>query len=121
VDEHLLVFRGKCPFRQYIPTKPGKYGIKVWVLADEENYYCNNLQVYTGARETGTRETNQGARVVNNLTAHLASGYAITTDNFLRTFQLQCSDFKEKLVWLEHYEKTRMKFHSTCCLRKTDH
>ena len=88
VDEHLLVFCGTCPFRQYIPTKPGKYGIKVWVLADAENYYCNNLQVYTGARETGTRETNQGARVVNNLTAHLASGYGITTDSFFTDIPL---------------------------------
>ena len=25
VDEQLLTFRGRCPFRQYIPSKPGKY------------------------------------------------------------------------------------------------
>ena len=29
VDEQLVCFRGKCPFRQYIPLKPGKYGIIV--------------------------------------------------------------------------------------------
>ncbi|XP_008178411.1 piggyBac transposable element-derived protein 4-like [Acyrthosiphon pisum] len=27
-DEQLLAFRGKCPFRQYIPSKPSKYGKK---------------------------------------------------------------------------------------------
>ena len=34
VDEQLVLFRGRCPFRVYIPSKPGKYGIKIWVLAD---------------------------------------------------------------------------------------
>jgi len=29
VDEQLVPFRGKCPFRQYIPSKPSKYGIKL--------------------------------------------------------------------------------------------
>ena len=32
VDEQLVCFRGRCPFRQYIPSKPGKYGIKVWAI-----------------------------------------------------------------------------------------
>ena len=30
VDEQLVAFRGKCGFRQYIPSKPAKYGIKIW-------------------------------------------------------------------------------------------
>ena len=34
VDEQLVLFRGRCPFRVYIPSKPGKYGPKIWVLAD---------------------------------------------------------------------------------------
>ena len=29
VDEQLVCFRGRCPFWQYIPSKLGKYGIKV--------------------------------------------------------------------------------------------
>ncbi|KAJ4438274.1 hypothetical protein ANN_14213 [Periplaneta americana] len=29
VDEELITFHGRCPFRLYIPTKPGKYGIEV--------------------------------------------------------------------------------------------
>ena len=29
VDEQLVCFRGRCPSRQYIPSKPGKYGIKI--------------------------------------------------------------------------------------------
>ena len=30
VDEQLEAFRGRCGFRQYILSKPAKYGIKIW-------------------------------------------------------------------------------------------
>jgi len=30
-DEHVVALRGKCPFRMFIKSKPGKYGIKLWV------------------------------------------------------------------------------------------
>ena len=29
-----VMFRGKCPFCMFIKSKPGKYGIKLWVAAD---------------------------------------------------------------------------------------
>ena len=29
IDEQLVAFRGRCPFRMYIPSKPGKYGLKI--------------------------------------------------------------------------------------------
>lgn len=29
INEQLVVFRGCCPFQVYIPSKPGKYGIKI--------------------------------------------------------------------------------------------
>jgi len=32
IDEQLLPFRGRNGFRQYMPTKPSKYGIKIWMM-----------------------------------------------------------------------------------------
>jgi len=32
IDEHLLPFRGRSGFRQYMPTKPCNYGIKIWMM-----------------------------------------------------------------------------------------
>ena len=29
VDEQLVCFRGRCPFKKYISSKPGKYRIKI--------------------------------------------------------------------------------------------
>ena len=32
VDEQLICFRRRWPFKQYIPSKSGKYGIKIWTI-----------------------------------------------------------------------------------------
>ena len=49
VDESLLSFRGRCGFKQYIPNKPSKYGIKLFVLADNDTSYSVKSIAYTGA------------------------------------------------------------------------
>ena len=49
VDESLLSFRGRCGFKQYIPNKSSKYGIKLFVLADNDTSYSMKSIVYIGA------------------------------------------------------------------------
>lgn len=39
IDDQLLPFRGKCPFRMYIPTKPAKCGIKIFMVNDVKSKY----------------------------------------------------------------------------------
>jgi hypothetical protein len=34
VDEQIVAFRGKCPMRQYMKSKPAKYGINFWARLD---------------------------------------------------------------------------------------
>lgn len=48
VDEQLVPFRGKAPFRVYMNNKPDKYGLKIWALADYKSAYTINMQVYLG-------------------------------------------------------------------------
>ncbi|XP_053956308.1 piggyBac transposable element-derived protein 4-like [Anastrepha ludens] len=66
IDEQLVAFRGRCPFRQYMPAKPAKYGIKFWVL-DSTTSYVWNIQPYTGKAIGRTPEKNQGMRIVFDL------------------------------------------------------
>ena len=87
-DEHFIAFHGNCPFRVYMPTKPGKYGVKVWCLADNSNSYAVNLQVYTGLGHDGQREQQQGARIVRDLISMLQGGYSIIIDNFFTAVAL---------------------------------
>lgn len=67
IDELLLAFRGRCPFKQYITSKPAKYGIKIWALCDSSSNYAWSLQVYTGRDRNCAPEKNQGMRVVLEL------------------------------------------------------
>ncbi|XP_038854958.1 uncharacterized protein LOC120052200 [Salvelinus namaycush] len=87
VDEQLVPFRGRCPFRQYIPSKPAKYGIKSWVACDAKSSYACKMQVYTGKAASGGPEKNQGMRVVLDLTTGL-SGRNVTCDNFFTSYEL---------------------------------
>lgn len=53
IDEQLLAFRGKYPFRQYISSKPAKHGIKTFALVDPRTVYIFNLETYLGIQSTG--------------------------------------------------------------------
>lgn len=48
IDEQLYSYRGRCSFKQYIPSKPAKYGIKYWSLVDCKSGYLSNVFVYLG-------------------------------------------------------------------------
>lgn len=90
VDEQLFPFRGRLGFKQYIPSKPAKYEIKVWWVNDSKSTYPIHGQIYTGMALNGERETNQGQRVVKDLCCRLFSGSGrnITCDNFFTTYDL---------------------------------
>ena len=83
VDEAMVAFRGRLGFRQYIPSKPCKYGIKVWMRADPHNGYCQDFQVYTGKTGNGKPEGGLGARVVKDLVAGIGGkSHIFNCDNF---------------------------------------
>ncbi|XP_071056505.1 piggyBac transposable element-derived protein 4-like [Onthophagus taurus] len=57
IDEQLLGFRGKCPFRVYIGSKPDKYGIKVVCMCDSRTYYMISAIPYIGKNTNPTNES----------------------------------------------------------------
>lgn len=88
IDEQLVAFRGRCPIRQYMKSKPAKYGIKVWAAADVKTSYLYNMQVYTGKLPGNLPEKNLAHRVVRDLTKpFFGSGRGVTTDNFFTSVQ----------------------------------
>jgi hypothetical protein len=58
----MIKFQGRSALKHYMPMKPTKRGIKVWVLGDSNNGYFSRFQVYIGKQET--REIGLGAHVV---------------------------------------------------------
>ncbi|XP_071056508.1 uncharacterized protein [Onthophagus taurus] len=58
IDEMLPAFRGHCGFRQYISSKPTKYGIKIFCLADAKLFYTANMEIYCGQQPDGPYKKN---------------------------------------------------------------
>ena len=87
VDEQLVPFRGRCPFRQYIPNKPAKYGVKIWWACDAQTSYPLKGDIYLGRQPEGQRAVNLGSFVV---TSHpwLHAGRNIVMDNFFNSVPL---------------------------------
>ena len=48
IDEQLYAYRGRCAFKQYIPSKPNKYGFKIWALVCAITGYLIYCTIYLG-------------------------------------------------------------------------
>ena len=101
VDEQLVPFRGRVGFRQYIPSKPAQYGMKIWWCCDADTSYPLKGDVYLGrqpgekrdigqGRQPGEEcDIGQGARVVKELVAPWRrSCRNVTADNFFTSVPL---------------------------------
>ena len=48
IDETLHGFRGRCAFRQYMPKKASRYGIKLWSVVCTLTGYVCDIDLYLG-------------------------------------------------------------------------
>ena len=81
VDESMVKFKGRLGFRQYMPAKPIKWGIKVWALCESATGYMVRYQIYTG--KEGDQEHGLSHRVVKDLVKPFYGTYPeIYMDNF---------------------------------------
>ena len=89
VDEGMIGFKGRLSFRQYIPAKPTKWGIKVWQLCESQSAYCLNFEVYTGRVAGVLAPHGLGHRVVMNMMhPYLNRNHHVYFDRFFTSTQL---------------------------------
>lgn len=90
IDEQLHGFRGRCSFRQYMPNKPARYGLKIFMLADARTFYVSNLEIYAGKQPEGPYfASNSPGDVVKRLIQHISgTGRNITVDNWYNSIPL---------------------------------
>jgi hypothetical protein len=93
----MVKYIGKyCSAWQYMPKKPIKWGLKVWVMVDATSHIISDFEVYCGKSTTNLVggmsqrvEQNLAHRVVMDLTAGLDNkGHVITMDNFFTSVGL---------------------------------
>lgn len=89
IDESLVPWRGRLLFRQYLPAKAHKYGVKLFKLCSQKGYTWA-LQVYGRKVSTaGASEVGQAQRVCTDLTLGLRNeGRTLFVDNFYTSYPL---------------------------------
>lgn len=88
IDEMMIPFRGKCSFKMYLPSKPCKYGIKIFAAVEKNSKYFYNGKIYEG-KCGQSPEKNQAFNVCIELMNPLLNrGYNLCTDNYYSSFDL---------------------------------
>ncbi|XP_067225208.1 piggyBac transposable element-derived protein 4-like [Chanodichthys erythropterus] len=85
IDESLLLWKGRLGFRQYIPSKRKRFGIKLFMLCDVLTGYIINVKVYTGSNTDITHTPGlgvSGSVVLTLLEPYLGRGHTLYVDNW---------------------------------------
>ena len=97
VDEAMIKWTGRLSYKQYLPAKPIKRGIKVWMQCDADTAYLNEFDIYLG-RSTQYSENGLGYDVVSKLTASLANkNHWVFFDNYFSGVQLATDLLAKKI------------------------
>jgi hypothetical protein len=87
IDETMIPWRGRLLFKQYIPGKAHKYGVKMYKLTTTTGYTWNFL-IYTGEQDP-MAGLGHAERVVMNLLDGLSGCYrTVVADNFFTSISL---------------------------------
>ena len=85
IDETLVPWRGRLTFRQYIPNKTHRYGVKLCSMVG----YTWALKVYSGKSQTREREIGLAKNVCIELKKDLiGQGRTLYVDNFYTSYEL---------------------------------
>jgi len=112
VDEMLVEFHGRVAFRQYIPTKPGKFGLKIYWVVDADNSFPLRCLPYIGEKTLTPEEKSCASSlpeaVVRKLVhKYLGEGRCITGDNYFSSLALTQFLLQERTTYVGTVRKNR--------------
>ena len=78
-DETMVAYKGYSPIRQYIPSKPHKFGFKVWCLSS--SCYLLQFSLYEGADDTIHKQSKTHSLVVSFMLPYHRKNHILYIDN----------------------------------------
>ena len=105
VDESLLLWKGRLIFRQYLPLKRARFGIKIFLCCESDGGikgsggYCSKFRIYTGKEDPALEVQNvipddaqhlsmSEQMVVYLILPFLHQGYTTYMDNWYSSLRL---------------------------------
>ncbi|CAK9816234.1 PiggyBac transposable element-derived protein 4 [Anthophora plagiata] len=86
IDESLLLYKGRLSFKQYIPSKRSRFGIKSFILSDCKTGFIQDIIVYAGSSTIVDSEIKgigkSGAIVESLMKPYLGKGHTLFVDNW---------------------------------------
>lgn len=85
IDESLILWKGRLYFKQYIPSKRKRFGIKLFLLVDCRSKFIIDVIVYTGSRMNIERIENLGVGgsiVMKMMEKYLEKGHTLYVNNW---------------------------------------
>lgn len=91
IDESMCGYKGRFAYRQFVPNKRTRFGIKMWVLCDSATGYILRATPYTGAWTEYVKVEKEplGTAVVKHLLSdYRDKGNVVYTDNYYTSPEL---------------------------------
>lgn len=86
IDESLLLYKGRLSFKQYIPSKRSRFGIKSFILCDCRTGFVQDLIIYAGSSTISNSQNKKigksGAIVETLMAPYLGKGHTVFLDNW---------------------------------------
>jgi hypothetical protein len=80
IDEMMIAYKGRADIRQYIPSKPHKWGYKFYCLA--ESAYLIRMDLYTGASDSTSEHGSTHDLVMRMMDGYDDKSYNLFIDNW---------------------------------------
>ncbi|XP_062595326.1 piggyBac transposable element-derived protein 4-like [Saccostrea cucullata] len=97
IDEGMIAYKGRHKAKQYIPSKPTRWGLKVWLRCDSISGFCHQLDIYLG-RDQYSRGISVGQEVVLKLTESLeGKNFHVFYDSFFTSIALARSLLEKRI------------------------
>jgi hypothetical protein len=93
LDETVVAFKGRSSIKQYIPSKPHKWGFKIYSLASDD--YLLHFEVYEGKEEVKTAEGSTFHTVMRMIDQYQNRGHILYCDSWF-TSPLLLDSLKQK-------------------------
>ena len=115
IDKELLFYKGRLSFKQYIPSKRARFGIKLFSLCEDSGYLWNSF-VYLGKTTINENQHHLERRISKScvvatslLSDLLGLGYKLFADNWYTSEELFDYLYENKTCVVGTVRKNRLK------------